>query len=459
MHLDSSVYVTIAQGITRGYLPYRDFVDNKGPLAYLLSVPGLFLGGFTGIWITELVMLFVTALFAYKTAIFFTTRNKALFATAFCFVALLPFYFINAGSEEYSLPFLMVSFYIFTKYFFSQRQVISFFELIILGICFACAIMIRLNMFPLWAGFCLIIFVSSLMNRNFLLLGKYVTGFCLGIIFVFVPVFLYLKLNGIMDDFLVQVIFNGIARGFNKSISDIVKIFYKLISNGYSFLPLVFGLYWMIIYFKKNGFIFYIGYTFSYFLMLLFISFVGSDPHYNLVLIPYFVPALTFLVEIIYNAFILRYAKKSSLVLLTVFFCFVFSEGLSKYLWNFTKAFNGYSTGTKLINAGKMIDENTKPGDKIISLGYNAYIYLFTQRDSVSKYIYQGYWLRSIPGAREDFLSDVLTGKPAVIAVFNDEDGIGEIEGYWHDPVLELMEKEYRLLSDENGFKLFLRGK
>jgi apolipoprotein N-acyltransferase len=116
MYVDSSVYITVAQGITRGYLPYSDFVDNKGPLTYLLSVPGLFIGGFTGIWITEFILLFVSVLFAYKTALFFGNPKRALFATAFSFVALISFLLVNAGTEEYSLPLLMVSFYIFTKY-------------------------------------------------------------------------------------------------------------------------------------------------------------------------------------------------------------------------------------------------------------------------------------------------------------------------------------------------------
>jgi len=175
-------------------------------------------------------------------------------------------------------------------------------------------------------------------------------------------------------------------------------------------------------------------------------------------LIPYFVPTLCLLTEIIYNMFSRQYAKNMSIIILTVFFCFIFSEGFANYLWDFTKPFFGHSIGTKLFNAGKMIDENTKSGDKIISLGENGYIYLFTQRASVSKYFYQGYWLRSIPGAREEFLSDVLAGKPAIIAIFNDENGIGEIDSYWHEPIIEMIEKEYRLLSDENGFNLFIRN-
>ena len=41
---DTSVFLTIAQGITRGQIPFRDYYDNKGPLLYLLSTPGFALG-------------------------------------------------------------------------------------------------------------------------------------------------------------------------------------------------------------------------------------------------------------------------------------------------------------------------------------------------------------------------------------------------------------------------------
>jgi len=389
----------------------------------------------------------------------FHNPHKALFVTAFSFAALLPFFFVNAGTEEYSLPFLMISLYIFTKYYFSPKQGVSFCELIVLGICFACAIMIRLDGFTLWACFCLVVVVESIIKRRFVLLGKYVLGFCLGIIIVFIPIFFYLRTNGITEDFFVQVVSGGTARGFVKSPKDIVKTFYGTMSNGYSFFPLVLGFYWMIINIRKPHFSYYVSYTLSCFMMLLFFSFLSADPHYNLLLIPCFIPALTFLVEMIYSAFSRKYAKNLSLVFLVVLFLFIFSEGLANYFWILAKVFhfNPDTTGTKLINAGKMIDENTKPGDKIISLGYNAYIYPFTKRTSVSKYIYQ-FNLLKIPGAREDFLSDVLIGKPTVIAIFNDVDGIGEIDRNWHDPVLEFIDNEYRLLSDENGFKLFIRN-
>jgi len=454
MHVDSSVYVTVAQGITRGYLPYRDFVDNKGPLTYLISAPGLYLGGFTGVWITEIILMFVSVLFAHKTALIFGDRFKALMGTVFSFVILLVFFTVNAGTEEYSLPFLTISFYIFSKYFFSEKREAGFVELIVLGACFASAVMIRLNMFPLWAGFCMAIMAESVKNRRFAQLGKYITGFCLGTVVVFIPVFLYLYQKGIMGAFLGQVIIGGASKGFgSEGIKDIAKNYYTVIGRNFSFFPLFFGLFRMTTNFKQGKFVFYCGYTLSYFLAVLFLSFSSGDNHYNMILIPFFIPALIFLFDIMDSAF---HGTRKKAVVIVLFTCIIFSEGLVKYLYDLTKIIND-SSGTRLIRAGKLIDDNTKAGDKIISLGFNGYIYPFTQRDAASKYIYQGSGLDYIIGAREEFISDILTEKPAVIALFTAEDEAGQIMRDWHAPILELMEKEYRLLSDENGFRLFIR--
>ena len=455
MHVDSSIYVTISQGIIRGQLPYRDFADNKGPLAYLLSVPGLFLGRFTGIWITEIILLFVTVLFAYKTALFFGNRDKALMGTVFSLVVLLAFFKVYAGTEEYSLPFLMISLYLFTKHYFYQKQDLSFGGLIVLGACFACAVLIRLNMFPLWAGFCMVIFIEEILKRRFVRLCKYISGFCIGIIIISIPVFLYLKLNGVMDAFLHQVISGGAAKGFSGGgLKKFVNNFYLVINRNYSFIPLFAGLFLVITKFKQPNFSFYIGYTLSGFLMVLFLSFTSGDSHYNMVLFPFFIPAFVLLIDILDSAFS---AIKAGKIILILFLCIVFSEGLVKYIFDLSKIIFDKS-GAHLVKAGKMIDENTKPGDKIISLGFNGYIYPFTQRDIASKYCYQGSGLNYIPGAREEFISDITTNKPAVIVLFTSEDGINQIND-WHAPILKMIDDDYRLLSDENGFRLFIRNR
>jgi len=301
----------------------------------------------------------------------------------------------------------------------------------------------------------MVIFIEEISKRRFTRLCKYLSGFCLGIIIIFIPIFLYLKLNGIMDAFLNQVIFGGAAKGFSAGgLKETVKNFYAVINRNGSLIPLFTGLFLMITKFKQSGFYYYSGYTLSYFLMVLFLSFSSGDAHYNMVLVPFFVPALVFLVDILDSAFPVMKAKNAILVL---FFCLVFSEGLAKYIFDFSKIIRDNS-GSQLIKAGKMIDENTKPTDKIISLGFNGYIYPFTQRDIASKYCYQGSGLTYMPGAKDEFISDILTSKPAIIALFTGEYGISQIIDDWHEPIFKMIDSEYRLLSDENGFSLFIRN-
>jgi hypothetical protein len=116
--VDTSVFLTIAQGITKGQVPFRDFFDNKGPLTYLFSAPGMYFGGLAGVWITELFFMCISVLFAYKTALFFGKPYFAFWGVVCSFTVFQFFFYEVAGTEEYSLPFMMVSLYIFIKYFF-----------------------------------------------------------------------------------------------------------------------------------------------------------------------------------------------------------------------------------------------------------------------------------------------------------------------------------------------------
>ena len=459
MHVDSSVYVTIAQGITRGKLPYTDFPDNKGPLLFLINAAGWKVGGFNGIWLIDLLFTCFSVIFCYKIALFFGDRHKALLGTIFSLFILNAFLDVNAGTEGYSMPFLMISLYIFTKYYFSPKQEVNFFELVLLGTCFTLAALIRLNVFPLWAGFCVVILIESVIKRRFLQLVKYIWGFSLGIIIAGFPVFLYLGINGILNDFFEHVIFGGIARGFGEGgLKETAQNFFIVLNRNFSIIPLAVGLYWMIKKFGHNTFGYFSGYLFSYLMMLLFISFSSTLNHSNAVLVPFFIPAITYLIGIIDSAFSERKTKN---LLTIIFFCFVFSDQIVNYLYDVTKIFrrNSNASGIELINAGKMIDENTNPGDKIISLGGNAYIYPFTIREMASKYFYQSSSFDFIDGAKEEFLTDILINKPAIIALFTADDGDGSffIMPDWQDPILEMIKNEYRLLSDENGFNLYIR--
>ncbi|GHV82271.1 hypothetical protein AGMMS49991_08290 [Spirochaetia bacterium] len=164
-------------------------------------------------------------------------------------------------------------------------------------------------------------------------------------------------------------------------------------------------------------------------------------------LIPFFVPVLASFVETL-NSSLQKLKNKN--IAIAVLLCAVFSQGLAKYIDDATEFFHNKS-GKEMIAAGKIIDTNTLPEDTIISLS-NAYIYPFTKRQAVSKYIYQGSGVDYIQSSRDEFLAAVLNDKPAIIAVYPADPNWN---ADWYAPIYAMIENEYYLLSDKNGYYLF----
>jgi hypothetical protein len=456
MHVDSSVYISIADGIVHGQIPYRDFADNKGPILYLLSAAGIsLLGKNVGIWVIEFILMCISVLFTYKTALFFGNRRMALLGTFSSFLVFLISFIVAGGTEEYCLPLMSISMYLFTKYYFSKKK-IRFIELVILGVCFSGAVLIRLNMFALWAGFCFVIFIESIIRRQVVLLIKYILGFCLGIFIVIIPVYFYLSLNGALHDFVRFVIVGGASKGFaDINLKGLFKSIYLMLNTEFGIVPLVFGVFCLLIKYRKERYAYYIGYCIAFALTVLFISFALGNNHNNNILVPFFVPAFTFFISVIYKE--LAYLKHKN-TLIIIFICVIFSEGIAKYCEDFYQ-FRTDTFRVDLVATGKMIDANTQQGDTIISLGINGYIYPFTERKAASKYIYQGSGIDLIPGAREDFLEDVQRNKPALIAVLSAGNGSYDYLPEWYAPIYTMMEQEYTLFSDSTGYYLFMKNR
>jgi len=451
MNVDSSIYISITQGITRGQILYKDLADNKGPLLYFISVPGFYLFGITGIWITELILMFITLYFMYKIALFFTVKKSALFSLLITSLAMHPLFYVNAGAEQYSLPFIAISLFIFTKYFISNNKINSL-EIIIFGICFACSIMIRFNMFTIWAGFCFAIFLKSIIEKKYIELLKYIFFFSVGIFIVFIPILLYFYVFNIFDDFYYNVILGGITRGFRLSaLKDLTHNFYLIMNRGLSYLPLCIGIIWIFLKYKNINIFYYLGFIFSYLLSILFLSFAIGNSHYNLILLPYFILVIVFLFDILINQFSkLKYRYLAVLFI----FCVLFSEGIVRLTYYL---FINVNTGPQLKIAGKIIDDNTNPDDKIINLGWNGYIYPYTKRSYASKYIFQSEAFDHIPGAREEFISDIKNNKPRIITIVTFyDDGINEFNYRWHEEIYDIIRNDYTLISDEYSVKIYL---
>ena len=222
-HKDSNVYVYMARAILRGDIPYVDAFDNKGPVLYLLETLGYGLGGWTGIWVLEVVALFTTFWCVYKIArlavhspLPFVALKKnetssdedagprafarrfscALPFVAVIYVAAVIYACFEGGNftEEYALPFVASSLYIFLHFFYTGC--VRRWQLVLCGAGFAAVALIRMNMAALWVVMAPAVLLYCLWKKQGRQVWTFLLWFLLGAALVAVPVFAWLILRG-----------------------------------------------------------------------------------------------------------------------------------------------------------------------------------------------------------------------------------------------------------------------
>lgn len=114
---DQAIFVLIGRGMVEGYLPYKDLLENKGPLFFLLqAIPQLFLEGTIGIYILQSLLLTIESCLLDIMADMYKFSFKASqILKLFLFLPLLIIYTRGDKAEEYDLFFSIVCLFLFLK--------------------------------------------------------------------------------------------------------------------------------------------------------------------------------------------------------------------------------------------------------------------------------------------------------------------------------------------------------
>ena len=89
MNTDSAVFNYIARIMLKGGMPYRDTFDHKGPLLYLINAFGVLINENIGIWLLELINIFIILYFSFKIAKMLGCDNlKSVIITIICVFSL-----------------------------------------------------------------------------------------------------------------------------------------------------------------------------------------------------------------------------------------------------------------------------------------------------------------------------------------------------------------------------------
>ena len=250
--VDPNTMLTVGKGVLKGYVPYRDLYEQKGPmLVFIHTIGAIFsFDSLHGVWALQVISGSVLLFFVYKTVALFQGRKSIVIVPLFA-VVLYTTRAFGAGdtAEEFSIPFLMYAAYTGCKAVMN-KDLPSKREFLLIGITSGFIFWMKYSIVGLYIGWFLYFLIFSVIHRRLstLLRG---TGLLLaGVLLSSLPVFLYFLSHSALDSLFQAYFYNNMFYYGNLTYPFFRKMQFGL--NYYrihAFVPLVLsllGILWII---------------------------------------------------------------------------------------------------------------------------------------------------------------------------------------------------------------------
>lgn len=450
---DSSVQIYFARMTLEGRLPYKEMFDHKGSFMHLIDMIGLTIAGgrTVGIWFLEWLSMCLAIFGIYKMG-GYLCKNKyvTLLSSVACIFFITPYFEGGNMTEEWALPFIIWSLYIFVRFLKSGRY--TYKAIFFAGMLLGAVLLIRANMIAVWIVWPVVILFDILAGKTrpkekiqFLL--KIIICFFGGIVVFTVPFVLWNVSKGTLSYFVdAYWTSNLVYSKDGKSIVVLLKTIAQFVLAD-PILPAIFFLY--VIVFaalikkgrisEKSEIRIFIGEVWFIFLSYLLMCMSGNTfPHYAMVLIPCLAIPFLSLTEMLYDAFSPDIAAGRMFLVVSVLFVTLSGNFVTLMYESASTVYYGENdvSNDEIIN---IIKKHTVAGGNIFVSGGNARFYNATDTHWDGLYYYVPYFLKYGDRTSKD-LRDV---RPDVIVLMDENDVRGDTE--W-DKVLDAI--EYIVRSD-----------
>lgn len=438
---DSSVFKTVALMMEKGYMPYKDSFDHKGPLLYIINWLGNKVSLYRGVWIIEFLFMIITVFVLYRIARLVCQQWEAVIIVFMSFSLLFVYFEGGNLSEEYAMVFISVALFIFLDYFRNNK--ISKLRLIICGACLGGTLLLRPNMVATWVVMCSVIFMKVIINKDWEALRKFTGWFIVGMTIIVLPIIVWLGINNSLECFWrAYIIFNekyASTASFLAKWNSFVAFFDSPVCI-ISFSALVFvGII-------KERFL-AIVYILYMLITLLLICMSGMTyGHYGMVLVPAMVYPLALLFSAIEN---IENKSISRIILICVSIYFFKALILPDWIVlaksipaiYATRDENHREEVTETVST--IIVNNTKNDEAISVYGNWDIIYVLSKRRHATKYSYQFPIGQIAPEIMNEYINQLQDELPPLIVVQS---------GHYDDTITKFLNKnQYQLCWAENS--------
>lgn len=204
--VDAAVFDVVADTWLNGGIPYRDAFDHKGPILYIVYSVGRYINPVWGVFVIQCIALYITLVISYLIGKLFRNRFSGICSvilTLLCFTLVID---EGALTEEFNLPFLMLSMYCFVKYVLhlKQRKTVEHKPIyaFVYGLTFAVSLYLRVTNAIAVCCFVFCIVVLLLIKREFVNLLHNAAAFLGGFGIVVIPIAIYFLCHGALYDML-----------------------------------------------------------------------------------------------------------------------------------------------------------------------------------------------------------------------------------------------------------------
>ena len=456
---DSTIFLYIGKSMNSGLTLYQSLFDHKGPLLFLINAVGLRIGGEFGVWLLGVASIFISFWFSFKTCLLFAKRIPSLLAVLSLIPALINCFEGGNYSEEYALPFISISLFIFTKYFLDSAAIKKA-EIVITGFCLGAVFLLRANMIALWICFCISIFLQLCFKKEGKRLLSFVLLFLSGFLLCLLPFTVYFLFKGCLSDAIYQSLtFNFLYSGEKGArLLSMAKWVYSFLADNYLLLVLL--AYLGILFFGKSDsnrpvLLHLTNGAFIFLTLVLVCISRRMYLHYFLVFIPCAVIPSCYVFQGLWQL-LSQINRKNAAIYSTIFL------GVLLCSLHFRTAYNYVSTCRQMHRASqddeykvisRLIQENSQEGDTIYTHRLNGVLYLTSSRESATKYFsLPAADLNYFPKIETEFIDDLEKNQPIFIAVRKDA---LNLHATTDQKMLAIIDSSYHLYYSTDNIDLY----
>ena len=285
---DPHCFMTVGKAMMNGMVPYRDLLEQKGPLLYFIyGVTWLFSNNsYVGIYLLEIIAASFFLYYASVTVSLYRMGKEKLALLLIAFIIYSSWSFRTGGTaEELCIPLLAHALYMALLSLRNRRE-LTWKNFFAIGLSIGLVFWVKYTFVGFYFGWVLFFGLYYIKKRNMAALQKMINGLLLGFILITLPVILYFGYHHALHDMVKVYFYDNI---FLYTAYDKNPFFEALLHYGKGFIQLIRGNYPALLlicvgcYYEKDKLLTLL------FLTLFATSFFGwrTWPYYSLIFAPF----------------------------------------------------------------------------------------------------------------------------------------------------------------------------